>query len=467
MRLYTSSFKEIIAVSGALILIIALFRGIVSIQAGYSPPGEKTEPWISQVALLREELYSARASAGPTIWIVAGSNGLYGVNSHVIEQVTGFHVRNYALHAGMHPDLLFSQIRGKVRPGDLIVAPLEWLAYNRPLGNRFDYSNYLRHFSGSVNPDLRTLYRIYTSVPLSRWMSGLLFRLLGTSRSFFDGPAGKKLKALWVASREKRGALAYTYEAVNEYGDINLARPMARKTWIDKVSFTVPNALTDDTLAMLERWNAYFERQGAKFVLVPPVMLEGNNDRLVTTPLWAQIEKIRSQLAVTQTPLKCNPSESVMASLYRLDTIYHLNSAGAQYWSRKLASCLRRVIAGEEVNAAAINPEIAARHAAAAIAGQRKGFGVGDLPFQTALRELTAGRDKIVEYYKANGRYPATVQDLPDILTYFSDGVSYRLFRRTDGAECTVVSANWPDLISDLDTEDGDPTLCRSYGYRN
>ncbi|WP_439544156.1 hypothetical protein [Hyphomicrobium sp.] len=467
MRLSTSNFREIIAVSGALSLIVALFGGIVAIQAGYSPPGEKTEPWISQVAQLREELYSARESPGPAIWIVAGSNGLYGVNSRVIEEATGFHVRNYALHAGMHPDLLFSQIRGKVRSGDIIVGPLEWLAYNRRLGNRFDYSNYLHHFSGSVNPDLWTLYRLYTSVPLARWMSGLWSRVLGNSRSFFGGAAGKELKALWVASRGKADSLAYTYEAVNEYGDINLGRPMTRKTWIDKSSFTVPGMLTDNTLAMLASWNAYFERQGAKFLLVPPVMLEGNNDRLVTTPLWVQIERIRSQLAGTVTPLKCNPADSVMASLYRMDTIYHLNSSGAEFWSKKLAACLRRIIAGEEVTAAAINPEIAAKDAAAAIAGQRLGFGLGGLPFQTTLRALTAGREKIVEYYKANGRYPTTVAGLPDILTYVSDGGSYRLFRKTDGGECTVVAANWPNLISDLDTKGGDPTLCQSYGYRS
>lgn len=105
MRLSTSLFKTVAAVALTTAVIGWLMFRVVEVQAGRSPPGELTEQWMSDVARYREVLYAENFDKTKhTIWIVGGSNGLFGINSRTIAERTGYNVRNYALHAGLNHD---------------------------------------------------------------------------------------------------------------------------------------------------------------------------------------------------------------------------------------------------------------------------------------------------------------------------------------------------------------------------
>ena len=219
MRSSISSFSAVAAVT---LLLIATAYGIAAVQAGYPVPGEKTEPWFGNVARMREILYAQRTDPNkPTIWIVAGSNALYGTASDVIAERTGYNVKNYALHGGLHIDLMFSQIRGKVRKGDIVLAPLEWENRDRPFGNQFDYTNYLHHFSRSVNLSPWTTYQLYTSVPLKHWWNGLV-AYIGrpkNTQSYWEDYSAAALREDWEL-RRRPGKENYTHRALTPAGDI-------------------------------------------------------------------------------------------------------------------------------------------------------------------------------------------------------------------------------------------------------
>lgn len=73
------------------------------------------------VVRMREILYSDDPP-GLKTYVIAGSNALVGIDSAILGEAIGRPVQNYALHAGLHVDLLFAQVIDRVAPGDVVVA---------------------------------------------------------------------------------------------------------------------------------------------------------------------------------------------------------------------------------------------------------------------------------------------------------------------------------------------------------
>ncbi|WLB69552.1 hypothetical protein [Bradyrhizobium elkanii] len=105
-------------------LAVTFFIDSFALPSGLKPEGVLVEPWISDVDKLRNYIYAQHNDPSKhTIFVIAGSNSLFSIASEEITKSTGYNVNNYGLHVGLHPDLLFSQITTKVKPGDIVVAP--------------------------------------------------------------------------------------------------------------------------------------------------------------------------------------------------------------------------------------------------------------------------------------------------------------------------------------------------------
>lgn len=494
MRLSISSFRIATALAGTVLLACLAVRG-VQVQIGYTPPSHPTEPWVSNVARVREQLYTAlpRDQLKPTIYIVAGSNGLYGINSQVIADRTGFNVRNYSLHGGLHLNLLFSQIVEKVGRGDIVVAPIEWEVRDRKFGSEFDTDNYLHHFWTSSSPSPSMLYTLYTSVPLSRYWRGLVAYIYGPARAV---PYQElySLEAL-KSDRVENGsgaAFVYNHRSLNEIGDFSFARPMMRQTWTKEAGFIVPANVSAYGLALMDHWQNTFAAAGAKLMVVPPIMLDSSAGTVTAIDTWRNIENTRAQMAASDSPLNCDPVRSTFSSLYRYDTVYHPNAEGARLRSAELADCIADAVNGFDVTAKPIRPEMAAAAVAARLRLQQGNFGSGELPFQVRLRDLTAIRSALKAYHEKAGNYPLSSAgadwNSPLVLqavlgltlprdpeggdvqsghyyAYISDGRGYKVAVFGARDDCAVVAANWPEMIDPARIKAGDPTDCATYGY--
>lgn len=482
MRLSTLNFKGFALAAVAVSVLSALvwvgYR-IVTVQIGYAVPGNKTEVWFGNVARMRELLYAKQEGNGKnTIFVVGGSNSLFSTASGLLAEKTGYNVRNYSLHAGLHIDILFSQIRGKVKRGDIVVAPLEWEARSRTAINQFDYENYLHHFSESVELSPRVKYEVFSSVPLRRWVDGIksYLYLPHSAESYWNFYTKESLQYTWD-HREKNEN--YTHRALNEYGDINIDEPMAVATWKDKSIFHVPEKQDPKWTEELERWRANFEEQGVRLFVTSPVLLEGNGPEIASIDTWRKIGKIRDQMAAAGAPLNCDPVQATFSSIFRFDTSYHANAEGARQRTQELGDCLLGFISQKDVRTKPIDPEVAAAAVANRLAEQRRNFGAGNMPFQIRLREVTGINQEVQQYHAKHGKYPrSTVPGdwgLPaDIgtsigkdsgIAYWSDEAGYKLVVKAPKLECTVVSANWPQMIDPVGLENGDPTLCTGFGY--
>lgn len=479
MRLSILNFKRIVIVGVAASALAWTGYRVVEVQLGYSILTNKTEAWFGNTARMRELLYEKQPENGrKTIFVVSGSNSLFSIASHVLAEKTGYNVRNYSLHAGIHIDILFSQIRNKVKNGDIVVAPMEWETRNRTSINQFDYENYLHHFSRSVEPPAPVLYNVFTSVPLRRWVDGIKSYLYQPhdAVSYWDFYTRESLQYTWDHRESNEN---YTHRALNEFGDINIGLPMTAATWKDRSIFQVPEKSDSKWLKQLGDWNSYFQKKGVKLFLTSPILLEGNGPEIISVDTWKKIGRIRDQMAATETPLNCDPVTATYSSIYRYDTSYHANAEGARLRTRELGDCLVDFIDQKDVRTKPIDPEKVVSTIRIRLADQKRDFGAGNMLFQIRLRELTRINQEIHDYHAKNGRYPRSsasgnwglpvglsVSSSKDLgIAYWSNDVGYKLVAKAPKLECTVVSANWPQMIDPVGLENGDPTLCTGFGY--
>lgn len=486
MRSSTSNFKKIAVVAFATSSLAWAGYRIVEVQLGYSIPANKTEAWIGNVARMRELLYEKQPENGKkTIFVVSGSNSLFSIASNVLAERTGHNVKNYSLHAGMHGDILFAQILNKVRSGDIVVAPMEFETINRTSINQFDYENYLHHFSRSVELPARVTYNIFFSVPLRRWVEGIKSYLYNPhdAVSYWNFYTPESLQYTWER-REKNEN--YTHRALNEFGDINIELPMTATTWKDKSTFQVPKKTDSEWLKQMGRRNSSFEKKGVKLFLTFPILLEGNGPEIVSSDTWEKIGRIRDQMAETDTPLYCDPVASTFSSIYRYDTSYHANAEGARKRTKELSECLVDFISKKDVRTKPIDADGVIASIKIRLVDQRRNFGTGNMPFQIRLREITQINQSINDYHAQNGKYPRSNNPenwgLPVGISlslnnefsslyeelgiaYWSNETGYKLIAKVPSIECTVVSANWPQMINPVGLENGDPTSCTGFGY--
>ena len=168
----TSHFERYIpAVLFGLALAFAVYR-FATVAFGYPVKGMPNEPWTSDVIRLRSVLFTHTYDpAKKTIWVVGGSSVLFGIASDVLAQRTGYNVRNHGLHVAVAFDVAFAKAVQESKPGDIVLAPVEWGFADRTRISQWMYSNYLYHFWSSVRIDTQTRYQILSAVPLKHWIA--------------------------------------------------------------------------------------------------------------------------------------------------------------------------------------------------------------------------------------------------------------------------------------------------------
>lgn len=339
------------------------------VQLGYSPAGEPASTWIGTVSKLRQRLYEKQFDpAKPTIFVVAGSNALFGLNSGLLREKTGYNVENYALHGGLHVDLLFSQIKSKVRPNDIVIAPIEWETRDVTFGSRFGYANYFQSLYKYVDLDLSTSYRLFTSVPLDRYLRGLSLYIFGAvdAKSIDDFYTYASLEA---AQALRTGKEAYTHQALTASGDFNIDMPLVNPNGVREPPINVPNGISRRGLGNFDKWQTIFKRLGARLYIVSPAVVGSSSFEQVQT--WSKIEKIRAQMHATSAPMNCDPVKAVFSDKYRFDTNYHPNATGANLWTLQLSDCINDLKNGTDIRTAPIDPASAARSIRERIAEQQ------------------------------------------------------------------------------------------------
>lgn len=155
----------------------------------------------------------------PKIIIISGSNALFGIDSSIVEDETGFQVVNLAGNADLDITFLFIKLKEHMRKGDIVVMPLEfqyfqqekinyWFANNMLAWGKDDYLDQIGFLE---------LFLFITSVPKSRIYNGVLHQD-GESPILEEQRAISNLEDL--LNRKGTAWRGYSYLSLNRYGDM-------------------------------------------------------------------------------------------------------------------------------------------------------------------------------------------------------------------------------------------------------
>lgn len=108
---------------------LVVFTLWVVFWAGQLGQPHPNNEWIIESIRYKQEIATALPS--PKIVVLAGSGAMFGVNSTYLEETYGRPTVNLGVNAGISLPVILNSAANIIRPGDLVLLPLEYPLYNR------------------------------------------------------------------------------------------------------------------------------------------------------------------------------------------------------------------------------------------------------------------------------------------------------------------------------------------------
>lgn len=288
--------------------------------------------------------YLSRIIPSPKIIIMGGSNALFGINSKVIEDITGYNVVNFASHAGLDINFFYLKIKEYMNDGDIIVMPLEyeyyfyddkqtqWFTDNMMAWGQEDYLSKI----GFVE-----LIKFIFHVPKQQIYEGIL------KREKKNQLVDKDIIIDNIANSIYSGWHGYSYKSLNKHGDINLdAEPTNTLLTIKKkgVHYIEKGSPSKHFLKFFTKISKFVEQRHGKLILTWPTSMINKDFDLSKGNHLKGVSEFVDNLGKDSITIACDPLLFNMEIQYFFDTKYHLNKKGAYIRSEHLARCINDLL---------------------------------------------------------------------------------------------------------------------------
>lgn len=322
-------------------LLILLFSGIyVTLVYSQLGAGVKAEWWLKNVYDFKDHLASKTVS--PKIIILSGSNALFGINSSIVSDRTGYPVVNLSGHAGLDLNFLYIKLKKHIRDGDIVVMPLEfgyyqqskisdWFANNIMAWGKSHYLDQLDYFN---------LFEFITSVPKARIYEGVL-NLSKKSPFLEKSKAVERLQSL--LQNDAMAWRGYSYNSLNEHGDVISGDQTTKRILaMSKRGFHYYGGwdISPRFIKLFQKIQALVENTNGKLILTWSVMMKNPLFDLSKPQPQKRLIKIQQNLAKHAITISCDPQDFQFPPEFFFDTQYHLNKTGTEIRSKKLAECI-------------------------------------------------------------------------------------------------------------------------------
>lgn len=302
----------------------------------------EADSWIDNAYKYKD--YRAKKIQTKKIIIIGGSNALFGINSDLLENITGYPVVNLATHAGLDLDYYYYKLKGHIKRGDIVLIPLEFSYYMQNENITYLFSNNMMSWGKDYlyQLSLIELLNFFMMTEPERVLTGVV-KQIETKGKKTDVLTQKEvvdsLHQLWSLEGEKwRG---YSYKSLNTFGDINVALPNECKT---KSSY-----LKEEQRVSLHFLKIYMkidklvkENEG-KLYLTYPVTMKTDQFDLGSAKSRLKINTLERSLDKFDIKLYCNPALFNLDISYFYNSDYHPNKYGALVRSENLAMCLNQI----------------------------------------------------------------------------------------------------------------------------
>ncbi len=313
---------------GLLLLVVGYVIVINSVSSGMM----KVDNWVYHRYWLKN--YFAGQIQKPKILIMGGSASGMGIDSTKIAEETGMPTVNLAIHAGMPYQYYTELVERFVKPGDVVVLPLEFKRYS--LGLDFSLDLVLQLYF-SVDPALQKglslsdLFHLYAGYGC-RWLFEVVKMLSAKRKRYYKEDA----VAEWQKAQSLPMNKAFGYHAkyVNECGDWITPKDLR---WPIRVYHFVYPIVSKDFVEFYQEMTEKIHRHGGRFCLT--------YTNIVFFPMIAErFTRLRAELHAKGIEIQGNPGDFYVPEEYYFDTYYHLNEKGVDFFSRALAKTVKEFI---------------------------------------------------------------------------------------------------------------------------
>lgn len=314
-------------------LLLFLFQLNASVSADY---------WVNDAYTYKD--YRAKSMQSKKIIILGGSNALFGINSEVIEKLTGYPVLNLATHAGLDMDYLYYKLKQHIGQEDIVVMPLEFsyytasdnitdlfsnnmMSWGRDYLLQLPFTDFLE-FVLVAEPD-----RVLAGVVKQIETRGINHNLL-TQKEVVD-----TLQKIWSTRDDKwRG---YSYKSLNCFGDVNVALPLEYHK--DSTYLKQGQEISSHFLKLYVKLEKLVRQHKGKLYLSYPVTMKNEKFDLTEMESRVRVKNLEKSLDAFDIKMYCNPALFNLDVEYFYNTNYHPNKYGALVRSENLAVCLNRL----------------------------------------------------------------------------------------------------------------------------
>jgi len=312
-----------------LLVILTIYFGVFFYQ--FSFPLCRAELWIHKAQTIKRNL--ATSIPGQKLLIVGGSNGLFGVDSNLLETSLEIPTVNLSIHAGLGLQYMLDEAKMYAKPGDIILLLLE---YELVGDNSKPSTIYLNHIV-----ELDTAY-FYSFSWLNQLKTGLAFGVPETFQGFWakfhQQPNQKNCYEAIAANLEKRKG-CYSGVTINAYGDeqCNLKELITEEV-IKRLDSDTRAAkkwyLNSDTEAMLARFIKWTKENNIKLMAgFPSIVDMAAYHQKPTQAFLTSLTKFYQQ---QQVPVLGKPEDFMYDKSNFFDTYYHLHDVARKARTQRL-----------------------------------------------------------------------------------------------------------------------------------
>ncbi len=296
------------------------------------------ESWVKNAFLIKERITSTIQDN--KIIIMAGSNCLFGIDSSLLENITGYKVANLSLHASLDLSFMSKQIEECVKPGDIVVMPLEFGLYGRNKVTDFFINDMIEWGEKAYFNKLNLIERIdfILCTPPER-----IFRLLfdGKKREEENGVYETYLLNLKSKNIQWSG---YSYKSFNSHGDILVEESPTdemRKRYKNGIDyFYYGKIISNYFFKQYDKISEIVKKNKGELILTWPVTIRNYKFDLSRKESQNILNDIKKQLNERNIKIYFNPALFNLDFNFFFNTIYHTNIIGARIRTENLANCL-------------------------------------------------------------------------------------------------------------------------------
>jgi hypothetical protein len=302
-----------------------------------------TEYWVRDIYILKHHI--AKDIKEKKIVIISGSSGLFGIDSSLIEDITGIKTLNMSTHAGLTLDFLLEPRKLFLKKGDIALLPLEFECYRqKTLYNDLTIEAVIT-WDRQYYDDLSLWKKIefISSCSPLRVAAALFQKYVIRKERYSLSPAKiiAAAEASW-AKKDNKLKPGPIYQNIDQYGDIIQNKGTTNKVTAQGYGgMGSPDwEITSYSKKAISSFVNYCRENEIQVFFTWPSTLKSKRFDLNNKIIQENLTKIKVYLNHLAIPVLGEPEDFHFERKFFFDTHYHLNRTGRDIRTSKLINHL-------------------------------------------------------------------------------------------------------------------------------